>query len=172
MKIFLIGFMGTGKSTIGKLLAQRLGYSFIDTDSEIELRLGKEILTVFNTEGENTFRTAENELIHDIIKKPGKLVIASGGGMPCSEENLNLMNFFGTTVYLKRSVNNLYGILKQETLKRPLLFDAPDLKTKINELLETRQPCYEKSKYIIEISPDETTEEVVERICCMLNAKV
>ena len=118
MKVFLIGFMGSGKSTIGKLLAARLAYNFIDTDNMIEERMQKDIQTVFRVDGEDAFRQAENQMIHEIISKPGKMVIASGGGTPCSKENLTLMNFFGTSIYLKRSVDNLVDILKPEKDKK------------------------------------------------------
>jgi shikimate kinase len=168
MKIFLIGFMGSGKSAVGKLLATRLGFDFIDTDKRIEVRLGKEILTVFKTDGESTFRLAENEMIHEIIKKPGRVVIASGGGMPCSDENLKLMMFFGTTVYLKRSIDDLFDILQNEAFKRPLLANAPDLKEAITSLLEPREPCYNMAKHVVEIDRHENIEQVVERIACVI----
>jgi shikimate kinase len=171
MKIFMIGFMGCGKSLIGKKLSDRLGYNFIDTDQMIEQRFGDDIPAVFKKHGEKGFRQAENDAIHEIIKKPGNFVISSGGGMPCSEENLMLINFFGTTIYLKRDIDDLAEILKDQTHHRPLLTQSPDLKTTISYLLDERESSYNLAKYIVEITPDQNCDQVVDRIVELLKAK-
>jgi shikimate kinase len=169
MKIFLIGFMGSGKTVIGKLLSERLGYGFVDTDQIIEEKFGEDIPSIFKKHGEDVFRRAENDVIHQIIKKPGKLVISSGGGMPCREENLKLMNFFGISIYLKRNIDDLAEILQHETHNRPLLAEVSDLKTTITCMLSEREPCYNLSKHVVEISQSESSEDVVDRIVELLN---
>jgi shikimate kinase len=169
MKIFLIGFMGSGKTVIGKLLSERLGYDFIDTDQIIEEKFGEVIPSIFRMYGEEAFRQAENDVIHQIIKKPGKLVISSGGGMPCREENLKLINFFGISIYLKRNIDDLAEILKHETYNRPLLAEASDLKTTIANMLCEREPCYNLAKHVVEISQRESSENIVRRIIQLLN---
>jgi shikimate kinase len=164
----MIGFMGCGKSQIGKKLSDKLGYSFIDTDQMIEQRFGEDIPGVFKIHGEEVFRQAENDVIHEIIRKPGNLVIASGGGMPCSDENLKLINFFGTTIYLKRNINDLANILKDQSLQRPLLADSPDLKATISKLLSERESSYNLAKHIVEIEPDEKCDQIINRIVKLL----
>jgi shikimate kinase len=169
MKIFLIGFMGSGKTVIGKLLSERLGYGFVDTDQIIEEKFGEDIPSIFKKHGEEVFRRAENDVIHQIIKKPGKLVISSGGGMPCREENLKLINFFGISIYLKRNIADLAEILKHETHNRPLLAEVSDLKTTITCMLSEREPCYNLAKYVIEIMPHENYDKVVDFILKLLD---
>lgn len=171
MKVFLVGYMGCGKSTIGKQLAEKLGYEFIETDKLVEGYVGKSISTIFNFDGENTFRQAENDILHELIQRPHKAIISTGGGMPCFMENMKLMNFFGKTIYLKRTIENLYDILKNDHKHRPLLSDQPDLRAAIELMLEKREICYNKANHIIEITPHETNLSVVNRIAEILESK-
>ncbi len=163
-KVFLIGFMGSGKSAAGKMLAERLGCDFVDTDHLITEKTGMDIPAIFSSQGEIAFRECENDTIYDIVKKPGRLVIATGGGMPCSEENIKLMNFFGKTVYLKRSPDELYELLETETLQRPLISQATDLRTTIIQMLTHRSPFYEMASHVVEIQRHESLQAVVDRI--------
>ena len=122
MIIFLIGFMGSGKSTTGKRLARRMGYTFVDTDSLIAERLGMSVNKIFDRLGENAFREAETRLLNELIFKDN-LVVSTGGGLPCYGGNMDLMNFNGQSVYLKVSSSVLYERLSLRKDKRPLIKD-------------------------------------------------
>ena len=164
MKVFLIGFMGSGKSAAGKLLAQRLGCGFVDTDHLITKKSGMDIPAIFNKQGEKAFRDAEHMALQEIVKMPDPFVIATGGGLPCTEENMKLMKQCGQIVYLKRSPDELYELLKSETHQRPLLAQSTDLRATINQLLSLREPFYNQANYVVDIAIGETVEQVLERV--------
>ncbi len=172
MKIFLVGFMGSGKSCIGKLLSERLQLDFIETDSLVEKYVGKDILSIFNSDGEQAFRKVETDILHELIKKPRSGIFSTGGGLPCFKDNMKLMNFFGTTIFLKRTVDNLHDILKRDNKNRPLLSNQPDLRTAIAQMLAKREGCYNMAAHIIDIAATETNEAVVERIVELLRGRV
>ncbi len=168
MKVFLIGFMGCGKSTVGRILADRLGFDFIDTDMLIEQRWGMKIEEMVATKGEMFFRHIETELLEEIISQPydtGGIIVACGGGMPCSENNLLMMLYGGTTIYLKSSERVLYDRLKNERGNRFLIKNMTDdeLKTYIAETLTKRHNSYYSQAYMI-ITNDETVDNCVEKI--------
>ena len=104
--IILIGYMGSGKSTLGKKVARKLNYEFLDTDSVIEEQAGMTIADIFQQFGEPHFRTLEHDLLLS-LKDRDKIVVATGGGMPCFKGNMDLLNELGKTFYLNRSVNEL-----------------------------------------------------------------
>tara|TARA_B100000508_G_scaffold141026_1_gene145329 strand:- start:113784 stop:114296 length:513 start_codon:yes stop_codon:yes gene_type:complete len=120
-KIFLIGFMGVGKSTIGKRLAKKLGYKFIDTDQLIESEQGKSINDIFKDSGESTFRDLETSALERITDNEIKSVVSVGGGLPCFNNNMEVMNQNGITIYLQRPAKELFHRLLQGKDKRPLL---------------------------------------------------
>lgn len=99
--IFLVGFMGCGKTTIGSLLAQKLNYNFIDTDEEIEKQGQLSIIDLFKEKGEQSFREHETEILQQILINENSAVIATGGGMPCFYENMEKMLREGFVIYLK-----------------------------------------------------------------------
>ena len=105
-RIFLIGFMGSGKTTLGKALAQKLGVDFIDLDLYIETRYHKTVREIFAESGEERFRQIEKSLLHEVADFEN-VIIAAGGGTPCFFDNIDYMNGHGTCVYLKASVEEL-----------------------------------------------------------------
>ena len=144
--IFLIGYMGCGKSTLGKALAQRCDIEFIDLDDYIETRAGKKIREIFVDEGEAAFRGIEREMLLEVSEKANVLV-ACGGGTPCFGDNMSLMNSRGITVLLQTSHERLFERLKRGRHKRPLIAALTDeqLDVFIEEQLEKRMPHYSKS---------------------------
>ena len=150
MKIFLIGFMGCGKTTTGKKLAAKLGYPFFDLDHQIEAELGKTIAAYFNEYGEAAFRQLENTKIKT-FDYPGNAVIATGGGTPCYFDNMDWMNANGLTVYINMNAQALAKRLEKGKAKRPLLsgLDSPGLISFIEQKLEDRNPFYTQAKLIV-----------------------
>lgn len=142
--IILIGYMGSGKTTIGKNLARITGYAFTDTDELIEEQEGRTISEIFNTDGEDAFREMETKLLERMIKeKRDQLVISTGGGMPLREKNRVLLAKLGTVVYLKLEPETIYNRIKGDT-KRPLLQCENPL-ARIREMLAVRGPIYESA---------------------------
>ncbi len=150
MLIFLIGYMGSGKTTIGKSLAARLNYPFMDTDQEIEFRLGKDIPAIFSAHGEAYFRVQEASLLEELLKKE-KLVVSTGGGMPREYDHMEQMNRAGITIYLKMSVTALVYRLEEGRSQRPLIKDLPEeaMKEFIEKQLAEREPYYSRARYVV-----------------------
>lgn len=148
MRIFLVGFMGAGKSALGRGLAAELGLKFIDLDKEIEKHFNKDVAAIFATEGEKVFRDAESQKLAEAIEGDD-FVLACGGGTPCFGKNMELMNDAGVTLYLKMSTDHLAQRLEPETETRPLLGGKKghELWTMIHELLQEREPDYLKAQY-------------------------
>ncbi|MCX6183056.1 MAG: shikimate kinase [Bacteroidetes bacterium] len=148
-RIFLIGFMGSGKSTIGKKLAAKLSYDFIDMDALIEEQEGRSISEIFSTDGESYFRALEQKTLMSICTKE-KVVVSTGGGTPCFFDNMEVMNSAGYSVYLKLEVEKIIGRLKNGIEKRPLLANLSplELQKEIKERLNVREPFYNKAKMI------------------------
>ena len=141
LNIFLIGPMGSGKSSVGKKLAKELGLRFFDSDAEVEQRTGVNISYIFEKEGENGFRTREKNIIAEFVQKKG-LVLATGGGSVMDKENRQKLSKNGTVVYLKTSVDQQLKRAKN-TQTRPLL--AHERPKEILEHLRTiREPLYEE----------------------------
>lgn len=140
--IILIGYMGCGKTTVGKRLAELMDFTFVDTDEMIERQQGRTISEIFGTDGEQMFRTMETTLLEQMLEgKNGRLVISTGGGMPLREENRALLSKLGTVVYLKAEPKTIYDRVKGDA-NRPLL-QCADPFAKIQEMLAARQPVYE-----------------------------
>lgn len=124
MRIFIIGYMGAGKSTVGKRLANRLELPFVDIDDAFEARYRYTIPRFFDHFGEARFRELEHQCLKDIIRDHEKAVISTGGGTPCFHANLQLMQDHGTTVYLKMHPVSLATRLKQARRLRPVVRDV------------------------------------------------
>ncbi len=148
-RIYLIGFMGSGKSTIGKLLAEHLSWSFVDLDTLIEQTQKRTIALIFEQEGEDSFRKYETTALQK-IKTKNKVVIATGGGAPCYNNNMEEMNKTGITVYLKLAANKLSERLYPIKDSRPLIANKTktDLLDFINYKLPQREIIYNKAKII------------------------
>ena len=159
MRIYLIGFMGCGKSSFGKRLAKKLDYPFVDLDDDIEQRAGKTIDELFKMEGESVFRKMEQEALLDtIIHK--KAVIATGGGTPCFEDNMEFMNAEGVTVYLRMSPLSITHRLENAKKIRPLVLNrkGEELQAFIKKTLADREAYYLQSHCIIKgetVKPDQ-----------------
>lgn len=151
MKLFLVGFMGAGKTTIGKSLAKSLKFEFRDTDALIEEEAGKSIVDIFDIWGEEKFRSLENDILGKIDRMDGNYVIATGGGMPCHNNNMTRLNQMGLTFYLLVGVETLAKRLKKGGDDRPLLLakKATELKKYIGVKLQSRRPVYKQAKYTI-----------------------
>jgi shikimate kinase len=149
--IFLVGFMGSGKTTLGKKLANRLDVPFLDTDQEIERQENSSIENLFHEKGEAYFRSCEKKII-DTFPFSKDMVISLGGGLPCFSNLMETLNNKGITIYLKRSPKELLVRLEQAKTKRPLLRDKnkDELEKYIEYSLETREVYYEKSKIILD----------------------
>ena len=122
--VFLIGYMGSGKSTAGKKLARILGYDFVDTDDVISSLVGKEVYKIFMEDGEDAFRQMERSVLVS-FKDRKDTVIATGGGMPCFFDNVATMKRYGITVYHQMQVNSLINRLNEAKTPRPLLPKRP-----------------------------------------------
>ncbi|MFC2113543.1 shikimate kinase [Bacteroidota bacterium] len=159
MIVFLVGFMGSGKSSKGKLLATHLGYDFMDTDKEIVEQLGMSINDIFRKFGEVKFRESETSLLNDLVTR-NNLVVSTGGGLPCHAGNMDHINRLGCSIYLKVSPTQLFSRLSSRKYKRPLIKDLSDkeLMDFIERTLSEREAYYEKARHVLmglEVSIDE-----------------
>lgn len=147
-RIFLIGYMGAGKTTLGKAFAREEGLAFIDLDWYIEERFHKSVSQIFAERGEAGFRELEKRMLHEVAEFED-VVISTGGGTPCFFDNMEHMNERGETVFLDVKTDVLFRRLKIAKRKRPLLAQKSDeeLKTFINDALEKRLPHYRKAKH-------------------------
>ncbi|PKR81738.1 shikimate kinase [Brumimicrobium salinarum] len=149
--IFFIGFMGAGKTTLAKKLANRLNREFIDTDKEIEKTWNMSIPQIFSEHGELFFRTQESLLLNQLIKKKQNSIISVGGGLPCHNNNMKLMNDNGLTFYLKRPTKELFQRLRNVKQSRPLIQALSDseLSAFIEDKIKERSVFYEGAKVIL-----------------------
>jgi shikimate kinase len=144
--IFLIGMMGAGKTTVGKLLAKNMGKTFIDSDAEIQRRTGVTIPHIFDIEGEDGFRRRESIIIQELVKR-NNIVLATGGGVILSKQNRNELIDNGTVVYLKSSLSDLWRRTRHDR-NRPLLQTA-DPRAMLKSLYEQRDPLYSQTADMI-----------------------
>lgn len=153
MRIFLLGFMGSGKTTIGKELAHALNYPFYDLDQYIEQQLQKSIANIFEQDGEEQFRQYETYYLIEIINKSEQAIIASGGGTPCFNQNLQLMQSNGITVYLRAKADTIYKRIKNTAHQRPLLQHRSDneLKQWISTTIQQREAYYMQAQHVIDV---------------------
>ena len=145
--LILVGFMGTGKTDVGRALALRLGWEFMDSDDIIEERSGKAISDIFRDEGEERFREIESQVARDLPKLSNH-VIATGGGIILREDNLRSLRKAGRVICLKASPEEIVKRL-ENTKDRPLL-DIPDRMDSIKRFLAERRPFYEQADYTID----------------------
>ena len=159
MRLILIGFMGVGKSTIGKELAEILNCKHLDLDTVIENKLNSTISDLFKKYGENKFRELERFWLES-ISKYNNAVISTGGGTPCYSNNMKFLLESGTTIYLKCSPKLLVKRLRNKKNKRPIIRKLKNdkLLTFINQNLKEREKFYNKAKLIIQIENLEIKE--------------
>jgi shikimate kinase len=165
MKIFLIGFMGCGKTHWGKLLSQKLNVPFYDLDEKIVEHEGKSIPEVFAAEGEEHFRLLEKDVLHLLSENHENFVMATGGGTPCFFNNIDYLKRQGTVVWINCSTDCLYHRLVKEKNKRPLIANIadPELKSYIIKKYSSRKIFYQQATVIL---PEEviTIENLVNKI--------
>ena len=160
--IVLIGFMGSGKSSVGLKLARVLDYKFLDTDAYIEEEYGDTIATIFASEGEAGFRTLETKTLRKLKQNLHGYVISTGGGMPLREENVTLLHELGHVVFLKTSKEVIYERLKDDR-SRPLL-QGDNPMQKIEELLAYRTPIYEAAADSVTMTDGESFYQIIKEI--------
>lgn len=158
--------MGVGKTTLGKKLANSLQLDFVDSDEALETKFGCSIAEYFEKYGEEEFRIAEHNWLKELQDQPK--VIATGGGMPCFFDNMQVMNQKGVTLYLERPVKELYHRLKNAKQKRPLLnqLNEDELLSYIENKLEEREPFYMKANFTL--TREQQTEEIIKGLLSKL----
>jgi shikimate kinase len=164
--LYLIGMMGSGKTTIGQLLADRLSYQFFDTDGLIETITQQSVTQIFETSGESGFRQVETQVLSE-LSSYGRKLISTGGGIVTMPENWGHLRT-GVIVWLDVPVAVLCDRLALDT-SRPILQDGDgDLQTKLQGLVEVRSSLYAQADLHIEIAAEETPEEICDRILAEL----
>jgi len=151
MKIFVIGYMYSGKTTVGKQLAKKLNCDFLDTDAMFETQYQCTISEFFAMHGEAEFRYAERKILDDLQSYEKPVVISTGGGLPCFGNNIELMKKMGTVVYLKATVGAVYNRLETSKNQRPLLanLSKEEAVEKIEQQLLEREPFYSQAHITI-----------------------
>ena len=165
--LILIGYMGCGKSSVGKKIAEAAGLNFLDTDALIEEKEGCSISQIFATRGEAYFRVLETQCIQELLEEKQKgngslQLISVGGGLPVREENRTLLKQLGVVIYLKATEETIYQRLKGDTT-RPLLQGENQIQ-KIKDMMAQRESKYmDAANYVVAVD-EKTIDEVVEEI--------
>jgi shikimate kinase len=165
VKIFLIGFMGSGKTHWGRLLSEKLGIRFFDLDEQVVEHAGKPITEIFAVEGEEQFRMMEKDILHIITESHDSFVMACGGGSPCYFNNIEYMNQAGTSVWINTPLNTIFSRLIGEKDKRPLIKSLPDdqLKNFISKKFADRKIYYEQADVVVDDEPLQL-EQLIQKI--------
>ena len=162
--VILIGFMGSGKTSVGKVLAERLGYRFLDSDGLIEQEEQQSIPTVFQMKGEAYFRDRETKLLNKLKASLHEAVLSTGGGMPIRPQNRELLRQLGFVVFLKTSDDAILRRLRGDT-SRPLLA-GEDPGSRVEELQREREPFYNATAHYIlntdGLSPEKLADRIME----------
>lgn len=171
--VFLIGYMGSGKSTLGRAVSALSGRQFIDLDNYIEGRYRLSVKDLFAQRGEEGFRQLERNMLHEVADFED-VIIACGGGTPCFYDNMRYMNEHGTTVFLDTSLDKLHARLMRGRHKRPLIADKSDeeLRQFIIDALAGRMPYYSQAQVSFSADKLECRDEVSvssRRFCEMLS---
>lgn len=174
--VFLIGYMGCGKTTLGEPLARLLGCRFVDLDLYIEAQQGLTAKEIFQTLGEAHFRQLERKALHEVAAQGGDTIVACGGGTPLQPDNMELMNRLGITVWLTTSVERITSrlVLPEQRSKRPLLNNMSDseIKESVEKGLKARSKYYEKAQLQFDSTYLESEEEIndtTSRLATILN---
>jgi shikimate kinase len=158
--LFLVGMMGAGKTSVGRILARKLGYRFCDTDGVIEQAVGKPITQIFEESGEAEFRQLETQVLGEVASFT-RMAIATGGGIVTTPKNWSYLQH-GVVIWLDVPVDRLYQRLRRDTT-RPLL-QHPDPEGRLRELLEQRRSLYAQADVRVEVTGDETSEQVADMV--------
>jgi shikimate kinase len=162
-RIFLIGYMGVGKTTLGKKLSAQMELSFIDLDHFIEGRYHKTIPQIFEEKGEACFREMERNALHEVAEFEN-IIVSTGGGTPCFYDNMAFMNASGATVYLKALADDLIKQVQLSRHNRPMLknHSGDELARFVEKTLRERTPYYEQAAMIFHIKRMETEAEITQ----------
>lgn len=166
MRIVLTGFMGTGKTVVGRRLATRLGRPLVDTDALIEERTGRSVREIFATDGEARFRELEREAVRDACAA-GDVVVSTGGGTLVDDRNFEALADGGLLVCLTAAPRTIARRVRGSIAERPMLHGHPSLTGRIRELLDARAPVYARVPVQIDtstLSVDEVVDAIVERL--------
>ena len=160
-RIILIGYMGAGKTTIGKVLARTMGQEFYDLDNYIEDRFHQKIPDIFAEKGEEGFREMERKMLHEVAEFED-VIISCGGGTPCFFDNMDYMNACGETIFLDAAPSVLKEHLHMGKTVRPLIQGKTDeeLIAYIEDSLQKRLPFYQKAKHVLTIETIHTQEQI------------
>ena len=160
-RIILIGYMGSGKTTVGKALAKDLGLQFYDLDWYIESRRRKTVPELFAERGEEGFREIERNMLHEVAEFED-IVLSCGGGTPCFFDNMDYLNGQGDVIWLKADAEVLYRHLLMGKTERPLLKgkSPEELIAFIKEQLEKREPYYSRARYVLDVNLMDTYEKI------------
>lgn len=163
MRIILIGFMGVGKTTVGKIIAKELNMDFIDMDDEIEKKEKSTITKIFEKQGETYFRNLETQVLKELMLEDN-VVISTGGGIVTKEENYKILKGEKMVIYLDANCHTIIKHLSNETNQRPLLKNSLDLKKTISDLLNKRIERYNSISNIKIDVNNKNIEEVISQI--------
>ncbi|MBL4745680.1 MAG: shikimate kinase [Flavobacteriaceae bacterium] len=171
MKLVLLGYMGCGKSTIGKAVAKELGLKFVDLDAYIESKEKASVATIFENKGEIYFRKIEATYLKELMKSAENSVISLGGGTPCYGDNMQVIQLNSSSFYLKAGISTLYERLKNEMHSRPLIqtIGLENLQEFIGKHLFERAFFYNRAQHILSID-EKSIAVIVEEIKKMLNS--
>lgn len=170
MRLFLVGYAGSGKSSLGKRLQRALGLKFVDTDKLVEQSEGASVADIFYYQGEEYFRCAERDIVESLAVEGFEGVVATGGGLAVWRDNMERLNQLGTTIYLRRSPEQILSRLTEYGRnKRPMFRGKSDeeLLAFMHEQLGLREPFYERAELVIDcnkISDDEVVNRIIEYI--------
>lgn len=160
-RIILIGYMGSGKTTVGKALSKETGMMFYDLDWYIESRMRKTVAQIFAEKGEEGFRKIEHNMLHEVAEFEN-VIISCGGGTPCFFDNIDYINQQGEVVYLKATPDVLYRHLLMGKVERPLIKNKTpeELVAYITEQVAKREEFYNKARYTLDVSLMDNYEKI------------
>lgn len=169
-RIILLGYMGAGKTTVGKVLSKSLHLPFYDLDWYIENRMHRTVRQLFEERGEAGFRLLEHNMLHEVAEFEN-VVVSCGGGTPCFSDNMDYMNQQGDTVYLKATPEVLCRHLRMGHTERPLLLGKTDeeLAAFVEAQLAEREPFYCKARYAIDVSLLDTNDKIIHTVDQIIN---
>lgn len=160
-RIVLIGYMGAGKTTVGRMLAKDMGLMFYDLDWYITSRMRRTVAQIFEESGEEGFRRIERNMLHEVAEFEN-VVISCGGGTPCFFDNMDYLNLQSETVYLKATPEVLYAHLKMGKSVRPLLLNKTpeEVEAFVKQQLQQREPYYSKAKHVLDVNVLDSRDKV------------
>ncbi|HVS15030.1 MAG TPA: shikimate kinase [Thermoanaerobaculia bacterium] len=166
MRIYLVGFMGAGKTAVGRCLARRLGWRFVDLDREIERRSGVSVAEIFEREGEPGFRSRETAALRRISRRQ-RTVVATGGGTLTDPENAEVIRASGRSVFLDAPLEVLFDRVERSARDRPLFSDRAQARA----LYESRLAAYRSADLVVPVTAEDRPEAVAERVAARLGSE-